>query len=475
MSSSKRLSDAMDDHALERVPDSERKTWLTIAWNSVGLVTTLVILFLGALVCFVAGVKLALYAGITVLLVGSSLAWAIAHIAYTTGCSSTVLTRQYGLGIRGSALASTVFGCMIISFLAIENALLYRGFIFFFEAQDTVTLRIIIYGLFTVAWISLTAFGFQLVARVSSIMVIGFLLVLAWIVVDIVRQSDYELAQLVLFPTQLPDSALDGMGIKSDFDKYVFSLNILIGPAGAIALNNADFGRYGRSTADAGIAGTLAVLMQSCIVMVIGGILMFAGASTVMEYFVNVKGYSPEAAERAVLQSPDTIAATFMVFGGALGFALMLLAQCKAQVLNTYSSSLSFTNLFDALFDWRPGRFFFVILVNIISLLMLYGHILEFVEAWITFLGVFLTCLAGVVIADFYIVAPRIRAFADTSQEAINVAGVVTVIGSTLLAHYVFTAFIPIEFVASLGGALVLYPLLRLTILRPQVATGASA
>ena len=468
-----KLSSAMEDHALERVPDDERKTWRTIAWNSVGLVTTLVILFLGALVCFVAGVKLALLAGITVLVVGSALAWAIAHIAYTTGCSSTVLTRQYGLGIRGSALASVVFSAMIISFLAIENALLYRGFIFFFEAQDTVMLRIIIYGLFTVTWIGLTAFGFQLVARVSSIMVVGFLVVLAWILVDIVRHSGYGLAQVVLFPTQLPTAALDGMGITSDFDKYVFSLNILIGPAGAMALNNADFGRYGRSTADAGIAGILAILLQSCVVMAIGGILMFAGASTVVEYFVIVKGLSPELAEREVLQSPDTIAATFMIFGGALGFLLMLLAQCKAQVLNTYSSSLSVTNLCDALFGWRPGRFFFVILVNIISLAMLYGHILEFVEAWITFLGVFLTCLAGVVIADFYFVAPKLSG-TDTSAEAINLAGVITVITSTLLAHYVFNELVPVEFVASLGGALILYPALRLTMLRPRMGQHAT-
>ena len=96
-----------------------------------------------------------------------------------------------------------------------------------------------------------------------------------------------------------------------------------------------------------------------------------------------------------MLQSPDSIGATFMVFGGLLGFLLMLLAQAKAQVLNSYSSSLCIANLFDALLRWRPGRVFFVILANIIALLMLYGHILEFVEAWIKLLGVLLSALAG--------------------------------------------------------------------------------
>jgi len=54
----------MEDHALERVPDGERETWLKITWNTVGLITTLVIMFFGAVVCFVAGVKIALLAGI---------------------------------------------------------------------------------------------------------------------------------------------------------------------------------------------------------------------------------------------------------------------------------------------------------------------------------------------------------------------------------------------------------------------------
>ena len=53
----------MEDHALERVPDGERESWLKITWNTVGLVTTLVIMFFGAVVCFVAGIKIVLNDG----------------------------------------------------------------------------------------------------------------------------------------------------------------------------------------------------------------------------------------------------------------------------------------------------------------------------------------------------------------------------------------------------------------------------
>jgi len=59
----KDLGKIIEDHALERVPDGERENWLKIAWNTVGLITTLVIMFFGAVVCFVAGIKIALLAG----------------------------------------------------------------------------------------------------------------------------------------------------------------------------------------------------------------------------------------------------------------------------------------------------------------------------------------------------------------------------------------------------------------------------
>lgn len=39
------LTDKMEDHALESVPEADRIGWLKISWNTAGLVTTLVMLF----------------------------------------------------------------------------------------------------------------------------------------------------------------------------------------------------------------------------------------------------------------------------------------------------------------------------------------------------------------------------------------------------------------------------------------------
>lgn len=465
------LSATMEDHALERVPDGERENWLQITWSTAGLVTTLVILFFGAVVCFVAGIKIALAAGFVSFAIGSSLGWALARIACETGYSNTLITRKYGLGVRGSALASLIFGCLIVGFLAVENGLLYRGFLFFFSVEDGWPTRFTIYGGMTIAWILLTAFGFAVVTRFSSLMLIGFLLVLAWMVFTIVGQSGVAWSEVLIFDSQVDAATLSGMGIVSDNDKFIFSLNILIGPSCALALNTADFGRYGKSTADVGIAAMLAIFVQALVMMFIGGVLMKTATTVMLDYYVTVAGMPAEQAREQVLRSPDSIAATFMVFGGLLGFLLMVLAQAKAQVLNSYSSSLCIANLFDALLRWRPGRLFFVILANIIALLMLYGYILEFVEAWIQLLGVLLSALAGTIIMDYYIVGPKLmRAGFTQLDEVVNWSGVVTIIAAVILAHFVLQPYLRIEVFGSLLCVAALYPLLRLVILRPSIA-----
>jgi cytosine permease len=330
----------------------------------------------------------------------------------------------------------------------------------------------------TVAWIVLTAWGFAAVTRTSSLMTVGFLLVLAWMMFRVLIGAgngvDDEAGDVWLFSSQLDSGTLATMGITTAADKFVFALNLLVGPACALALNTADFGRYGKSTRHVATAAMIAIFLQSLVMMLAGGILMKSAAPAMIAYFTDVTGVSEVSARQQLLQSPDSIAATFMVFGGATGFLLMILAQAKAQVLNTYSSSLCIANLFDALFRWRPGRLAFVVLANAIALAMLYGEILHFVEEWIRLLGVLLSALAATIIVDYYLVSPRVAA--NTREPAsINWAGVTSIIAAVFTAHWLLRPFQPIEVLTSLICVAVLYPALRLTIFRPANGVNAGA
>ena len=465
----KSLSETIEDHALERVPDDQRQGWLALSWNTSGVVVSLVQLFFGALVTFVAGFQVAVLAGLIVAFVCWLLSWASAHVAYRTGLSSTVMSRHFGFGKKGSILSSMIFSFMIIGFLALENALLYRGFVFYFELADTLTTKILIYGSMTILWIVLTSYGFKLIARASSITLTLSLLVLAYITYIVVSNGEHSVYSLVSFGPQFSEDVLESMGADSPMGRFIFAINVLVGSAGGMALFGADVGRYARRSKDVGISTLIGILSMDVLMLWLGGIIMYAGGPALVDFYTRTAGMTHEAAQRASLESPDSIVAAFVVLGGAMGAWLLVLAQGKTQVLNNYSASLSLSNLFDAL-DWRMGRLTFVILANVIGLLMLYGSILELIDSWVTVLGVLVTAFAGVIVSDFYIVKTLLRKESkDVPDEAENVnwAGVVTLLVSAVMAHYVLARVMPIQAITTLVISITLYPLLRTTILKP--------
>jgi len=464
-----RLSETIEDHALERVPDDQRQGWLALTWSTAGVVVSLVQLFFGALVTFVAGFQVAVIAGLIVAAICWPLSWASSHVAYRTGLSSTVMSRYFGFGKKGSVISSIIYSFMIIGFLALENVLLYRGFLFYFELHDTLTNKILIYGLMTILWIVLTSYGFKLIARTSSITLILSSLVLVYITYLVVSNGDRSVASLVTFGPQFPHDALKAMGADSPAGRFIFAINVLIGSAGGMAMFGADIGRYARRSKDVGISTLIGLLSLDVGMLWLGGIIMYAGGPALVDFYTKTAGMSHEAAQRASLQSPDSIVAAFVVLGGAMGAWLLVLAQGKTQVLNNYAASLSLSNLFDAL-NLRMSRLTFVILANLLGLLMLYGNILELINSWVTILGVLVTAFAGIIVADYYIVKTLLRKESKTipaEAENMNWAGGVTLLVSAFAAHYVLARVMPIEAITTLIISITLYPLLRTTVLKP--------
>ena len=462
MSAPQSIHDIIEDHALERVPDGERHGWLAMSWNTVGVVTTLVQIYVGALITFITGMKIALLSGVIVALIGGTIGWGVGHIAYKTGLASGVMARIHGFGIKGSVIASSIYAFMIIGFIAAENVLLYRGFLFYLNLEDTLFNQVMIYGIFTLAWILLTAYGFNLVTRVSSIMVVGFLIVLFYILAVIIFSSGQSWLDTINFDTQVSAGTLQDIGATSDLAKLVFGINILAGSAGALALLDADLGRYSKSSVDIGIAAFMGNFAMDVLMIFIGGVIMYAGMPLLIDYYVNTAGMSEAQARTIAIENPDRVAAAFIIFGGVLGTVLMVLANAKAQVLNTYSSSLSLTNIMDALFAWKPGRIVFVVVANLLSLLFLYGEIISWFKSFLVILSVLTISFSGIMLADYFIVRRQVD-YEDSLPggiKLINWSGVITIISSFILSHYILNTIIPVEFITAIIVSLLLYPFL---------------
>jgi cytosine permease len=457
-----------DDHALEAAPTHARRSWLKLSWNTVGIVTTLVALYIGALLTFVAGVRLALAGGLIVACMASALGWAVGHVAYSTGMPSGLLARHHGFGVQGSIVMSSVFGFMMIGFLAAENVLLYEVILLLFDAPDDWTMRFCIYGAFTAIWSLLTAYGFNTVSRFSSLMVVAFLTTLAYLLLSVVDRTQQSWVTVTTFGTQLPATRLTELGIVSERDKLVFCINVLAGSGGALALLTADLGRYAKRSIDVGVAVGLGAV-ACCMGMVLaGGMIMYASVPLLADGMVSAGLAAQEEAVRLASSSPEKVAAAFILIGGVFGAVLVVAAQSKAQVINSYSSSLSLTNIFDSLFRWRPGRVVFVVLANLLSLALLGGEFLSWFNTFLETLGILTTCFAAVIVADYFFV--RRYEIATRMPESVNRAGMATIVAVFLFSQYVLPPLIPIKSLSAIVLTLILYPLLRLSLLRPASA-----
>lgn len=463
------LSAQIEDHALGAVPDDERRSGWGLMMNTAGIASTLIQLAIGGGVTLIAGVWWGLAAGVIVAVGGGLLGWLVGHVAYVSGTSSTVTSRFYGLGVRGSALASMVFAFMILGFLALENALLYYGTLFWFGWEPSTGRAILIYGVLTVIWIALTTFGLKLVQRVSTFLLIAFVALTLVMVVIALDKSGTSLGSIL-------DSGPVVPGFSGQGERLSAVIGILAGSAGALALVDADFARYARSSKDVAILAIGGALMIDVIVVALGAVIVHAGS-------VVVSAYLTSHPEIAATQSGATIAdkvawmvdnnsgAYFIVLAGALGFILMYCAQAKAQVLNTYSGSLALSNLFDGLFGVRRGRLAMVVLGNLVGLGFVVANILDKIASYLGILGDTTMAVAGVIIADFFLVR-RGRPASPERVEMVNWAGVLSVTAGAGVGIWLTQSHASnLAFLVSLAIVLVAYPVLRTTALREGTAT----
>ncbi|MFF2009064.1 hypothetical protein ACFVWY_08330 [Streptomyces sp. NPDC058195] len=179
------LAAAAEDHSLARVPAAERRSGYQLALSPVSVATALVVFAIAGFTVVLAGFTVGLIVGVLVAAFGVFLGKALGRMAFETGMSSTITSRFFGFGLRGSSIGSAIFAFMILGFLAMESALLYQGTLLMFGLPDSWTTRVLLYGLMTLLWIGLAVFGLKLALRASGVLTAVTLLVTIYMIIHI--------------------------------------------------------------------------------------------------------------------------------------------------------------------------------------------------------------------------------------------------------------------------------------------------
>lgn len=459
------LAEKAEDHALVSVPAIERKTGFQLSMSTIAVGTALVIFAIGGFTVILAGFWIGLAAGITVAALGIVLGKMLGTMALDTGMSSTLTSRFFGFGFKGSSLGSAIFAFMVLGFLALESALLYEGTLLMFHLPDDWTHRIIIYSLMTLAWILLAIFGIKLALQASTVLTIITLAVTFYMIYDIYVINQVSLSEV---------SHYQGIVSGNGWDKFQAAIALIGGTAGTIALLTTDFARYCRNHRDVTILAVAGPLVQNGLTVLLGALVMVGSLPQVIAYLITRNpSLDTEAATAAAggFVMGNT-GAYYVIIAGWLGFITIYAAQAKAQGVNAYSGSLALVNLFDSLFGKKPGRAVMVIVGNLLALLMIAGDILGQFTTWIAYLGCMTLGMCGVMIADYYFVR-RMKFNSQTHKvENWNWAGITTLIITAFIGIYLIqTEIWRLGFLLTFILALFIYPLLR-TLMPEGTATG---
>lgn len=198
-------------------------------------------------------------------------------------------------------------------------------------------------------------------------------------------------------------------------NNLVFGITIVVGGFAAGAITSGDYNRYCKNAKDAALACVIGVLPSGIGIILIGAVLAISTGNYDITYMF------------ASLGMP------------LFGMAVLILATWTTNTGNAYSSGIAVVNLFK-LRDEK--RVIATLICGVLGIILSLGGIINQFVTFLSFLGVFIPPIAGVVIADYWILGKG-NAKQWKPYEGVNWIGIISWIAG-VAASYFSKFFIPI-------------------------------
>lgn len=361
-----------DDYALDRVPDSARYPWWTVAVQRFGQLSDLTVFLLGATL----GAGMSFWGAFWSLTLGSVILEVVAIFAgiagVREGLSTSVLARWTGFGRLGSALIGLVVATSLIGWFGIQNAIFAEGLHALVDGVP-VWLWSIVTGLAVTA---LVVFGFRWMAWIAYVTVPAFLLLAGWSIIG--ELSDHSLGDLL---------GTAGFGEPMSI---ATGATIVAGSYIAGAVLTPDMTRFNRTTGDVVKQTVVSITLGQYVLGLVGVLLAYA------------------------IKSADVVT-IFAATSGTVGIIILVSATVKINDWNLYSSSLGFVNTLSTVFGLRVNRVMATIAIGVLGTALSAAGILDRFADFLTVLGVAMPPIAGIMVAEYFLVR-RWRPALDESR-----------------------------------------------------------
>ena len=363
--SSQNAVTAGSDFALQRVPPDGRRPMHEVLWIELGIVTSTAQFVLAATLGYsmsLARATIAIVVGTAILIVIGGL---IGIAGAEQGLPFCLFTRWSGFGKAGSAAISFVLALGILAWFGIQNTICAQAIQRATGGRLSFPLVSIFIGALLVL---IAALGFKSLARTASLIVPFFVAVSAYGVFHALEGTPFSV--LLHRPPSGPPISI-AMG--ADLVVGSFIVGAVVAP---------DLTRFCRSRRDSFWVMALA-LIAGQIVLGFAGVLLARAA-----------------------QTRDIISLIFQA-AGWWGVAAVFLAAVKLNDVNLYGTSLHLINAIQIVTGKAVSRVKLTIVAGSLGVLFSLLGILDHIAQFLTLLGIIMAPVAGIVIADYFLLRRR--------------------------------------------------------------------
>jgi cytosine permease len=351
----------VDDHALTRVPLSDRYSWWQVAVQRFGQISALSQFLLGATL----GYGMRFWDAFWALTLGAVILEVVAIFVgiagMREGLQTSVLARWTGFGHAGSSLIGLAIGISLIGWFGIQSAVSAQGLESLLGVFP-VWVWSLIFGL---AVTLVVLFGFHSMQRVANITVPAFVVLVGWsIISELTHHSIGTLMSSVPAGPRL--SLVQGTTLVAGG----FIVGAVITP---------DMTRFNRSAAD--------VVKQTLIGITLG------------EYVIGLSGVLLAHA----IRSGDIIRIITSSVGW-VGVLVIVLGTVKINDWNLYSSGLGIVNFVGTVLGRHVNRGVVTLVVGVVGSVLAAAGILERFMDFLILLGVAFPPIGGIMVAEYFIV-----------------------------------------------------------------------
>ncbi|KMJ43837.1 allantoin permease [Xenorhabdus khoisanae] len=367
----------IENYSLNRVPQTQRVSLLSVAIVHMGMLTALDQFMLGA----VLGDSMALIDAFIAILIGSLIfgiiTFGLGFVGMREGLPGSLLARWCGFGRIGSVLIGLIVAISLLGWFGIQNAIFAHSLNFASNNKLGFGLSAALSGTLLT---TLVAFGFKALRFTARIAVPLFILLVAYISTTVLSGNMNQQLHKII---ELPHSG-DTLSVSA-------GITIVVGGAVVASLMTPDLTRYTKSGKH---------VFGITLLTIIAGEFVINGLAILIAKTLNTS---------------DVVTIMSQAAGGA-GLLVVVFSTLRVNDLNLYSSSLGIINAVEGITGKKLRYPPTTVVIGILGTLLSILGILERFVDFLTVLGVVFPPIIGIMLVDYYILRSH-RKVLDESRE----------------------------------------------------------